>query len=56
MSSRGGGVGGDRLDGPVGHDFMGELLLGLGEAGTGPPVLGVDLRGKGMTVRAEAGL
>lgn len=31
---------------------MGELLLGLGEAGAGPPVLGVDLGGKGTAVGA----
>lgn len=47
LSGGGGGICGDSLDGSVGHDFLGELLLGLGEAGTGSPVLGVDLRGKG---------
>lgn len=46
LSRRGGGVRGDGLDRTVGHDLLGELLLGLGEAGAGPPVLRVDLRGK----------
>lgn len=55
LSSGGGGVGGNGLDSTVGHDFLGELLLGLGEAGAGPPVLRVDLRGKGTAVRAGAG-
>lgn len=52
LSSGGGGVGGDGLDGPAGHDLLGELLLGLGEAGPSPPVLGVDLGGRGTAVRA----
>lgn len=56
LSSRGGGICSDGLDGSVGHDFLGELLLGLGEAGTGPPVLRVHLRGKGTAIREEAGL
>ena len=32
-----------RLDRPISHDFLGELCLGLGEAGPCVTVLGVDL-------------
>lgn len=31
------------VDSSIGQDPLGELLLGLGEAGTGPPVFRVDL-------------
>jgi len=51
---RGGGCTGcSRLDRSVGQDAAGELLLGLGEAGTGPPVLRVDL---GTRDKWEGGL
>lgn len=51
LGSGGGGVRGDGLDAAVAHDLLGELLLGLGEAGAGPPVLGVDLgRAKGRSL------
>ena len=39
----GGGVGGGRLDGLVGHDARGELLLGLFEAGVRGTVQAMDL-------------
>lgn len=42
LGSRGGGAGCSRLHGSVGQDSAGELLLGLGEAGTCPSVLRVD--------------
>lgn len=35
--------GGSSLHSGVGNDSVGELLLGLGEAGPGPSVLRVDL-------------
>lgn len=45
------------LDGWVGNDSMGELLLGFGEAGTCPSVLRVDLGdGKMNTDRAVTSL
>lgn len=45
LSGRGGGSGRRRLDGFIGHDACGELLLGLLEAGARGAVQGVDLRG-----------
>lgn len=41
--SGGGSAGCSRLDSSVGHDSGGELVLGLGEAGTCPSVFPVDL-------------
>lgn len=43
LGSGAGSSGRCRLEGPVGQDPLGELLLGLGEAGTCPPVLRMDL-------------
>lgn len=43
LGSGGRGAARSRLHGLVGQDAVGELVLGLAEAGTGPPVLGVDL-------------
>lgn len=43
LCSPGGGVSSGRLDGLVGHDACGELLLGPLKAGTGGTVHHVDL-------------
>ena len=43
LCSGGGSTGGSSLHSGVGNDSVGELLLGLGEAGPGPSVLRVDL-------------
>lgn len=43
LGSGGGSTGCSGLDSSVGQDSVGELLLGLGEAGTCPSVLRVDL-------------
>lgn len=42
LGSRGGGTSCSRLEGPVGQNALGELLLGFTEAGPGPSVLGMD--------------
>ncbi len=43
LCSGGGGARCSSLDRSVGQDFLRELLLGFGEAGTCPSVLRVDL-------------
>lgn len=43
LGSGGGSICCNSLDSSVSQDSLGELLLGLGEAGTCPPVLRVDL-------------
>lgn len=52
LGSRGGSVRRNGLHGPIGQDALRELLLGLGEAGSCPPVLGVDLKGDGHSAAA----
>lgn len=47
--SAGGSGGGGSLDGLVGHDSRGKLLLGFLEAGAGGAVQPMDLRGAGVT-------